>query len=344
MKFDRMQTQVDGIFSYPAFKPKFLGRGSSCNVYLIKQEDQQFLIDCGIGNARYPQTLERRIQQDVLSLDSILSILVTHGHADHINGIAYFQHKYPNLQIWCSKEEIPLMIDKAGLKKQVILNGRNLLGQIYPAPFWLVRFAAVLMDGNYKSYKVNRELQSSEIIGEGSNQIQVISTPGHTAGHVCYYLSNQKALFLGDLFNPQFHDEPLLNNANANFAGLYRSLTLLNTLDIDVIFPSHGNIIMKIEEDPKIHIQQAINHLNTAARNLYGLLQAGKTKFIQLIEAVDSRIWTDFFPRTVAYSICNYFEQMNLCTYSPFAKTFNLSKDTPENLDDILKELDYCEG
>ncbi len=32
----------------------------------------------------------------------------------------------------------------------------------------------------------------------GSNTVEVVETPGHTAGHVCYYLPNAQVLFSGD--------------------------------------------------------------------------------------------------------------------------------------------------
>jgi hydroxyacylglutathione hydrolase len=46
---------------------------------------------------------------------------------------------------------------------------------------------------------LDRVVKDQEVIEIGPYQIEVIGTPGHTKGHVAYYVAKEKALFSGDL-------------------------------------------------------------------------------------------------------------------------------------------------
>ncbi len=60
-----------------------LGSGSNGNCTYLAAENTCVLVDAGFS----PRTLERRLQQVELDLDSIDAVLLTHGHTDHTRGI-----------------------------------------------------------------------------------------------------------------------------------------------------------------------------------------------------------------------------------------------------------------
>jgi glyoxylase-like metal-dependent hydrolase (beta-lactamase superfamily II) len=82
-----------------------LGRGNSCNVFLIEQPGSKFLVDAGIGNGGAPQSLESALLKDGHSVMDIHAILVTLGHADHVDSISYFKRKNPSIGVWCLDTE-----------------------------------------------------------------------------------------------------------------------------------------------------------------------------------------------------------------------------------------------
>jgi len=78
----------------------------------------------------------------------LTDILLTHSHYDHINGLAMIRDAYPEAKIHLSVEE---------------------------AAFW----------GNAPKTAILH--QDKDVIQLGETAIEVIFTPGHTPGSVCYY-------------------------------------------------------------------------------------------------------------------------------------------------------------
>jgi glyoxylase-like metal-dependent hydrolase (beta-lactamase superfamily II) len=340
---------IEGIYWYPAGKGTVFGRGNSCNVFLIEQTEHKFLIDAGVGTGHKPQELERAIIKDGHNFREIKAILVTHGHADHINGLEYFKKKYPHLEIWCMKQEAPLIEKGDELKNRISEAGGDLLNQLYPAPFPIVKLAAIIMDGKYQSYHVDRYLEEKEIIPSSKNAIHVLSTAGHTEGHTSYYILEKQILLMGDLFDPRHEDGPLLNNANANFELFYRSLQMIAQLPIKTLCPSHGMIIEVNQDSPKKHIDHAIQNMVSALDIILNYLVQENNKFQQEISfnrfptLLNTNIWPFFYSRTMAFSILKWFQTQNICGYNPISHSFYVRhkkfQDSKKIIDEKLKLL-----
>jgi glyoxylase-like metal-dependent hydrolase (beta-lactamase superfamily II) len=73
-------------------------------------------------------------------------------------------------------------------------------------------------------------------------EIQIIKTPGHTPGHVCY--KYQEYMFVGDLINTRNNKIQLMNKKFS--FDTEQSLSSIKRIDmssIEYICPAHGNII-----------------------------------------------------------------------------------------------------
>jgi glyoxylase-like metal-dependent hydrolase (beta-lactamase superfamily II) len=79
-------------------------------------------------------------------------------------------------------------------------------------------------------------LEGNETIFVGKIEIQVIYTPGHTEGSVCYYLSQEKLLFSGDtLFRGT------IGRINGSESMMWESLQKLSHLPPDTrVIPGHS--------------------------------------------------------------------------------------------------------
>lgn len=67
-----------------------LGSGSRGNATLIQQAKTTVLVDCGFS----ARETEKRLQQIGEDAESLSAILITHEHADHINGVRVLAQRY----------------------------------------------------------------------------------------------------------------------------------------------------------------------------------------------------------------------------------------------------------
>lgn len=93
--------------------------------------------------------------------------------------------------------------------------------------------------------RYTRILEDGEIIDLGNVRLEVLITPGHTAGSLCLYEPQSKALFTGD----SFFKPPMLSGifGDGSRAEHVRSLERLFRLTekrgVNIIYPGHGERI-----------------------------------------------------------------------------------------------------
>lgn len=130
------------------------------NCYLLEDPDAKLcaVIDPG-DNA---DGIDREIRKAGLSLSMIL---ITHGHFDHVLAVPGLLAKWPDIPVYVHKQEV----NWEGKGDQYMLLG--------PVP-------------NIKT------VGEGDVIDFSGHPIQVLHTPGHSPGSVCYLVGD--ILFAGD--------------------------------------------------------------------------------------------------------------------------------------------------
>lgn len=140
------------------------------NCYLLYEEGKK---ECAVVDpGSRPDRLIRRIDELGLSLTTVL---LTHGHFDHILGldmlVAHSVCEDSCIVYALSKEEA--LLTSAS---------QNLSG----------------MFGSAYTYEDATYVEDKQILHVLGREVRVIATPGHTVGGCCYYLPKEKLLFTGD--------------------------------------------------------------------------------------------------------------------------------------------------
>ena len=139
--------------------------GFTANCYLVCDEDTKdaFLVDPGAYGIRQSEYIK---SQGV----NLRYILLTHGHYDHMLGVKHFKEDFA-AKVVIHKEDVPCL--SSPLKSLAITHGLN---------FPKTEADVIVSDGDVLSF--------------ADSEIEVIHTPGHTKGSICYKLSDM--LFTGD--------------------------------------------------------------------------------------------------------------------------------------------------
>jgi glyoxylase-like metal-dependent hydrolase (beta-lactamase superfamily II) len=111
--------------------------------------------------------------------------------------------------------------------------------------------------------------------------VQCLHTPGHTAGHLCYYVPEEKVLFSGDnvlgvgtaAISPPPHGD---------MAQYVASLKKMKTVDADLLLPGHGPAV----KEPPRKIQELIDHRQQREDQILSLLAGGRDDVHSLVKAI----------------------------------------------------------
>ncbi len=183
------------------------------NCYLLgdKKSRRAAVIDPGAEGIRISNKLGE------LGLD-LVAILCTHAHFDHILA-AWTLKRQSGGHIYISSKDRPTLL-------QVIFG---------LAP----RFSPEIRPVSPSD--VDHDLAEGDKLMLGEITVEVIETPGHTPGHVAFYLREQGMLFSGDLiFSGSIGRTDFMGGSHEDLMDSVRTKIFILPGDT-AIFPGHGN-------------------------------------------------------------------------------------------------------
>jgi endoribonuclease LACTB2 len=189
-----MTEQMTPNISRLEYPSRTLPPFSHTNSYLIYSDGNAALVDPGF----YSQaSLEHLLQTLESTNNHLTSILLTHTHPDHQEGIALIENIL----------DIPVFVHK------------------------LEQYRA----------KAKRLQLLEENFVLGDLKLEVLFTPGHSPGHVSFYLPSKEIALVGDVVAG--YGSTWIGLPDGNYNDYFRSLELLNSLKLTCLAPGHGPII-----------------------------------------------------------------------------------------------------
>ena len=141
------------------------------NTYVVFNEfNQCIVIDPGCYFDGEKETLKNFIQQKSLTP---LMLLNTHCHLDHVFGNKFVAENY----------QLTLQLHQ---KEKLVLSYAPTAGLMYNMPF-----------DNYAGEFI--ELKEGDKILLGEDELEIVETPGHSPGSICFYCGKQGFLIGGDV-------------------------------------------------------------------------------------------------------------------------------------------------
>ena len=198
-----------------------------CNQYIIKDNDTGELSLFDAGNAISLEGLFKGMEKFNLKYENITRVFLTHEHVDHVLGV----YKLLNFL-----KDDPPEIYAYGETARILEQGEE--REIIPVKFGLTskRFVKEITPLQINDLRNFKEIKISlEFIFE------ILHTPGHSLGSICYYEPKKKVLIPGDLIfiggNFGRYDFP-----GGSLSTLIDSIKSVNNLDIKYLLPGHMGI------------------------------------------------------------------------------------------------------
>ncbi len=217
--------------------------------YVLNGTEKCLLIDTGLGVENIWEQVQRLTKKPI-------TVATTHVHYDHFGGHKFFQEFYVHeAETEWINGGFPLTIEQV----------RSLLTEepcAFPDDFDI---------NNYQLFKgiPTRVLKDNDTIELGERTIQVLHTPGHSPGHMCFYEESKGYLYTGDLI---YIGELFAYYPSTDPIAYMNSIKKLLPLNVKRILPAHHDLNVPLS---------IIKDMNTAFTELYekGKLKHGSGTF-----------------------------------------------------------------
>ena len=216
--------------------------------YLLSGTNRSLLIDTGLGICNIADEVKKLTRLPVTAV-------ATHIHWDHIGGHGYYPDFYAHeAELDWLNGAFPLSIETV---REMVLDRCEA-----PEDFHIENYT--MFQG-----RPTRVLRDGDTIDLGGRVLEVLHTPGHSPGHMCFFERETGYLFTGDLI---YKDVLFAYYPSTDPAAYLESVERIARLPVKRVFPAHHSL--DIQPEMLGRVRDAFRELKAA-----GNLRHGRGKF-----------------------------------------------------------------
>ena len=212
--------------------------------YLLEGRDRALLIDTGLGICDISREVEALTRLPVTAV-------ATHIHWDHVGGHRYYPDFYAH------EAELNWLNGEFPLSRETI---REMVLDRCEAPEDFRIEAYEMFQGTPA-----RVLRDGDQIDLGGRTLEVLHTPGHSPGHMCFFERGTGFLFTGDLV---YKDELFAYYPSTDPEAYLASMERVASLPVRRVFPAHHSL--DTQPELLVRVRDAFRQLQAEGKLHHG--------------------------------------------------------------------------
>lgn len=221
------------------------------HAYLLAQDKNLALFDTGLNTDGALAALEVDLQSVGLDIRNIRQIYLTHVHTDHCSMAGLLQ-KMTESEVYLSA---PAFEEYRHYRKtdEAVAQAKSFYARHGMTPEEIEMIINEFEDIRSIITEFNADgfLQDGQECEFGTSRFEIIFTPGHAGGHVCFFFPREKFLLAGDHILPYIAPSLTPNIFDENYRPLktyLESLAKIENLRCAEIHPGHGTSLSSVNE------------------------------------------------------------------------------------------------
>ena len=247
---------ADRLWEHLALRTPTLPPATTTNSVIVGTH-RFLVIDPGTPWPQPQEELETAITRRIEAGQQLAGVALTHHHRDHCGGV----------------EALTRFARERALEPLAVLAHGDTLVEV---PRWLGT--------------ATRSLEDGEEIVLGEIKLDVVHTPGHTRGHLCFLAEDRSVGFVGDMVASE--GTIVIDPSEGDMADYLDSLSLLRDRNLEILVPAHGEPV----SDPRALLGHYIEHRLQRERLVVGALGPQLQSLEQLLPGAYPDVATTLYP------------------------------------------------